>query len=195
MLVIAAIGLVVNLISIRLLQSVSTESLNVKGAYLEVWSDLLGSIGVIIAAVIIRFTGWAWVDSLVAVGIGLWVLPRTWILLKESINILLQGVPEGVDITALETAIRGVTGVNDVHDLHLWALTSGKNVLSVHLLADVIARDEQLILADVTRLMSEQFRINHVTVQVEKGDCRTDPFEKNEEGHEHNDIQPGTPID
>lgn len=102
MLVIASIGLVVNLASMLLLRSGSSESLNVKGAYLEVWSDLLGSIGVIVAALVIRFTGWAWVDSLVAAGIGVWVLPRTWVLLKESINILLQGVPEGIDIEKLE---------------------------------------------------------------------------------------------
>ena len=73
-------------------------SLNLKGAYLEVWSDMLGSIGVIVGALVIRYTGWSWVDSVIAVGIGLWVLPRTWILLRESLNILLEGVPEGLGI-------------------------------------------------------------------------------------------------
>ncbi|WP_144169884.1 cation diffusion facilitator family transporter, partial [Pseudomonas sp. Kh13] len=86
---IAIAGLIINLISMRLLASASNESLNVKGAYLEVWSDMLGSLGVIIAALIIRFTGWTWVDTIVAVAIGLWVLPRTWQLLRESLGILM----------------------------------------------------------------------------------------------------------
>lgn len=185
MLVIASAGLIVNLLSIRLLKSASAESLNVKGAYLEVWSDMLGSVGVIIAALVIRYTGWAWVDSVVAAGIGLWVLPRTWTLLKESINILLQGVPTGIDITALEATIRGVVGVKDIHNLHLWALTSGKNVLSVHLVADLSLRAEQPILADVTRLMSEQFDVNHVTVQVESEDFHAYSAEGDNESHDH----------
>jgi cobalt-zinc-cadmium efflux system protein len=167
MLVIASIGLVVNLISMRLLRSGSNESLNVKGAYLEVWSDMLGSIGVIVAAIVIRTTGWTWVDSLVAAGIGLWVLPRTWILLKASINILLQGVPEGVDIQKLETAIRGIAGVPDLHDMHVWGLTSGKTVMSAHVVADIGVRDEQTVLAEVTRLAREEFEIGDVTLQIE----------------------------
>ena len=133
MLIVAVIGLVVNLVSMRLLMSASAESLNVKGAYLEVWSDMLGSIGVIGAALIIRITGLTWVDSVVAGAIGLWVLPRTWVLLKESMNILLQGVPDGIDIAEVEASIRSVEGIEDIHDLHIWALTSGKNVMSAHL--------------------------------------------------------------
>ena len=105
MLVVASIGLIVNLISIRLLSGGQSDSLNVKGAYLEVWSDLLGSIGVIVGAVVIQLTGWSWVDPLVAVAIGLWVLPRTWILLKDSLNILLEGVPEGIDLGDVEQAM------------------------------------------------------------------------------------------
>ena len=116
---IAIAGLIINLISMRLLASASNESLNVKGAYLEVWSDMLGSLGVIIAALIIRFTGWTWVDTIVAVAIGLWVLPRTWQLLRESLGILMEGVPRGLDVTAIEATILGVDGVTDVHDLHV----------------------------------------------------------------------------
>lgn len=167
MLIVAVIGLVVNLVSMRLLMSASDESLNVKGAYLEVWSDMLGSIGVIGAALIIRFTGWTWVDAIVAAAIGLWVLPRTWILLKESMNILLQGVPEGTDIAEVELRIRAVEGVEDIHDLHIWALTSGKNVMSAHLVVQRFSRTEQEILAEVTHLMSEAFHISHTTLQLE----------------------------
>ena len=121
MLVIATFGLVVNLVSMRVLSGGKEHSLNVKGAYLEVWSDLLGSLGVIVGAVIIRFTGWTWVDSAVAVLIGLWVLPRTWILLKSSLNILLEGVPEDIDIDKVEELLLSVNGVKSIHDLHVWS--------------------------------------------------------------------------
>ena len=93
MLIVAVIGLAVNLVSMRILRAGSEGSLNVKGAYLEVWSDMLGSIGVILAALLIHFTGVLWIDSVIAAGIGLWVVPRTWVLLKQAINVLLQGVP------------------------------------------------------------------------------------------------------
>lgn len=166
MLVIAIMGLVINLISMQLLRAGSKESLNMKGAYLEVWSDMLGSLGVIVAAVVIYFTGWNWVDSLVAAAIGLWVLPRTWILLKESINILLQGVPRGIDLGVIETALRGIAGVNDIHNLHVWSLTSGKHVLSVHVVADLSKRTDQEILAEVDRTV-RGFEITHTTIQVE----------------------------
>ena len=167
MLIVALIGLAVNILSMRLLMSGSTESLNVKGAYLEVWSDMLGSLGVIGAALIIRFTGWTWVDSVVAAAIGFWVLPRTWVLLKESMNILLQGVPEGVDIAEVESRIRAIEGVEDIHDLHIWALTSGKNVMSAHLVVQRSSGAEQDVLTEVTRLMSEAFHIDHTTLQIE----------------------------
>ncbi|MBG6289844.1 cation diffusion facilitator family transporter [Pseudomonas nitroreducens] len=167
MLIVALIGLAVNLVSMRLLMSGSTESLNVKGAYLEVWSDMLGSLGVIGAALIIHFTGWTWVDSVVAAAIGFWVLPRTWVLLKESMNILLQGVPQEIDIAEVESRIRAVKGVEDIHDLHIWALTSGKNVMSAHLVVQRSSNGEQEVLTEVTRLMSEAFHIDHTTLQIE----------------------------
>jgi len=166
MLIIASLGLVINFVSMKLLSAGSEESLNVKGAYLEVWSDMIGSLGVIAAAVIIYFTGWKWVDSVVAAGIGLWVLPRTGTLLKESVNILLQGVPKDVDIDALEGAILSVAGIKEIHDLHIWSLTSGKNVLSLHVVANLNERAEQDILADVGRVVRE-FKIPDLTIQVE----------------------------
>lgn len=167
MLVIATIGLVINLVSMRLLRSGSAESLNVKGAYLEVWSDLLGSIGVIVAAVVIRFTGWTWVDSLIAAAIGLWVLPRTWVLLRESINILLQGVPKGIDIVAIEAALRRIPGVIELHDLHVWALTSGRFVLSSHIVIDTKATDERQVMRTATEVVTRDFGIADSTIQVE----------------------------
>jgi len=170
MLVVAVLGLVVNLIGMRLLRSGSDSNLNVKGAYLEVWSDMLGSIGVLIAAGLIRWTGWMWIDSVVAVGIGVWVLPRTWTLLKESINVLLQGVPRNVDIDQLESALFKVPGVTAIHDLHVWSLTSGKDVLSVHVVFDSSKRTEQELLPDV-ETVARGLGIHHSTVQIEAASC------------------------
>ncbi|WP_297379783.1 cation diffusion facilitator family transporter [Roseateles chitinivorans] len=170
MLVIASLGLVVNLVSMRMLMGGKDSSLNIKGAYLEVWSDLLGSIGVIVAAVVIRFTGWAWVDSLVAVGIGLWVLPRTWVLLRESLNILLEGVPDDVDVAAIESAITQTPGVTGIHDLHIWALSSGKTSLSAHIVHGDSASVGPL-LTQLRQLLRDQFDIAHVTLQMEAEAC------------------------
>lgn len=171
MLVIAAIGLVINLISMRLLNAGKDASLNVKGAYLEVWSDMLGSIGVIVGALIIRFTGWAWIDPIIAVAIGLWVLPRTWVLLKESLNILLEGVPEGMDIDKVKAAMHSVPGVLSVHDFHLWALTSGKPSLTSHVVYDNKYLPEQQILPALKTILATQFSVYHTTLQFETVAC------------------------
>ena len=171
MMVVAALGLVINLISMRLLSKGKNRSLNLKGAYLEVWSDMLGSIGVIAAAVIIRYTGWAWVDTLVAVGIGLWVLPRTWILLKGAVNILLEGVPEDVDFKAVEQSLAAEPGVTGVHDLHIWSLTSGKHSLSSHIVFDRDVVEAGQMLAALRRMLSERFDMHHVTLQLEHMPC------------------------
>ncbi|AMP14544.1 cation diffusion facilitator family transporter [Collimonas pratensis] len=171
MLVIATFGLIVNLISMRLLSSGKDASLNVKGAYLEVWSDMLGSLGVIAGALLIRYTGWTWVDSAIAVLIGVWVLPRTWILLKESINILLEGVPEGMDIEKMQAAMRAVPGVLSVHDFHLWAVTSGKASLTAHVVYDVAYSAEQQLLPALKETLASQFAVYHTTLQFETLAC------------------------
>ncbi len=183
MLVIATMGLVVNIISMRLLGAASGESLNVKGAYLEVWSDMLGSIGVIVAAVVIRFTGWAWVDSVVAAGIGLWVLPRTWVLLRESMNVLLEGVPNGIDLEKVEQTILQVEGVTAIHDLHVWSVTSGKNVMSVHVVIPPNLLDGQAILEKITGSVRNEFGIGHCTIQLEQDGFHDD--EHAVDDHEH----------
>ena len=171
MLVIAAIGLVVNLISMRLLSAGKDSSLNMKGAYLEVWSDMLGSIGVIVGALVIRYTGWGWVDSVIAVGIGLWVLPRTWVLLRESMNILLEGVPEGVGIAEIGAAIRARPGVASIHDLHVWSISSGKTSLSVHVVATDVPVKWPALVGSVREMLAKEFEIHHTTVQVEDFPC------------------------
>ena len=171
MLVIAAIGLVINLISMKILSAGKDDSMNMKGAYLEVWSDMLGSAGVIAGALVIRWTGWTWIDSAVAVAIGLWVLPRTWSLLKDSINILLEGVPEGVGFTDIEKALRGIPGVASIHDLHVWAISSGKISLSAHIVQSEIQSQPDLLLQAIREMMADRFGIHHITVQVELMPC------------------------
>lgn len=170
MLVIALIGLVVNLIAMRLLKAGSGDSLNMKGAYLEVWSDMLGSIGVILGAVIIKLTGWAIVDPILAVLIGLWVLPRTWILLREAGNVLMMGVPKGIQLDEVRAALLAYPGITNVHDLHVWALASSQPALTAHL---VVAEgtDETMLRQRVNAMIDEKFEIEHTTLQVETGDC------------------------
>lgn len=170
MLIVGVIGLVVNFISMRLLSVGKDSSLNVKGAYLEVWSDMLGSVGVIVAAIIIRYTGWAWVDSLVAVGIGLWILPRTWVLLKESLNILLEGAPEGMDVDEVSRAITVLPGISGVHDLHIWALTSGKNTLTAHVVR-AEKSDPDTLIKMIRATIKRRFNISHATLQLELTPC------------------------
>lgn len=171
MVIIAALGLIVNLIAMRLLGAGKDSSLNVKGAYLEVWSDLLGSIGVICAAILIWLTGWTWIDALVAIGIGLWVLPRTVSLLKETVNILLEGVPDSIDLEAVTKALEAVKGVKNLHDLHVWALTSDSPALSAHL---VISEgvDAFSVRKEAAMMLEQRFHILHATLQIEGQDCR-----------------------
>ncbi len=171
MLAVAVAGLVVNLVSMRMLTAGKDSSLNVKGAYLEVWSDLLGSVGVIAAALIIRFTGWGWVDSAIAVLIGLWVLPRTWILLKSSLNILLEGVPEELDLESIRRVLLAVPGVQSLHDLHVWALSSGKVSLTVHVVVADGMDAEATVLPPLRERLAREFGITHITVQAERTPC------------------------
>lgn len=185
MLAIAIAGLIVNYIAIRLLQEGSKDSLNVRGAYLEACADLLGSIGVIIAAIVIYFTQWQSVDSIIAIAIGIWVLPRTWVLLKESINILLEGVPDGIELAAIHNELAAIPKVCNVHDLHVWAVTSGKVSLTVHLVIDPNAVHDdqsihtiQSILKTAHKILIEKFKITHSTIQIETENCGHDDLDK-----------------
>ncbi|ODT06819.1 MAG: cation transporter [Mesorhizobium sp. SCN 65-20] len=170
MLAIAIVGLLVNLVAMRILSGHKDRSLNVKGAYLEVWADMLGSVGVIAGAVLIWFTGWQWVDSALAVGIGFMVFPRTWVLLKECLNILLEGVPAGMNLVEVERAITTVPGVASVHDLHLWAITQSKMSLSAHAVLDEGA-DAEAVRRLVEAKLQQQFDLHHTTLQMERENC------------------------
>jgi cobalt-zinc-cadmium efflux system protein len=169
MLAVALVGLVCNLIAMRLLHAGSGESLNVKGAYLEVWSDMLGSLAVVIAALVIRWSGWLWVDPLLAALIGLWVLPRTWLLVREALNVLMEGVPPGVDLAAVRADLRAQGQVVDVHDLHVWALASRTPAMTAHVVVAADA-DASAVRRELVAMLAGRHRIAHVTLQMEAVD-------------------------
>jgi cobalt-zinc-cadmium efflux system protein len=172
MLAIAALGLGVNLVAMRILSVGHASNVNMRGAYLEVWSDALASVGVLVGALILWLTGWTWIDTAVAVGIGLWVLPRAWSLLRETVNVLLEGVPEGLELDEVAGAIASTPGVAGVHDLHIWALTSSAPSLSAHLVVHAGADTDAVRIA-VADTLARRFHIHHVTLQTERVDCRT----------------------
>ena len=166
MLVVATIGLLVNLTSFRLLTAGSKESLNVKGAFLEVLSDLLGSVGVIVAAIVVATTGWLYADPLIGAGIGLFILPRTYKLASQAVRILIEAAPPGVDVDAVEARLLTVPGVTGVHDLHVWTLTSGIDAASAHVvLAD--GADSHQVLDAVTTVLADEYEVAHSTIQCE----------------------------
>ncbi|MES2001688.1 MAG: cation diffusion facilitator family transporter [Pseudomonadota bacterium] len=171
MLAVAVVGLAVNFASMRLLAAGSSESLNVKGAYFEVLSDMLGSFGVIVAAVIVMLTGWTMADPIIGAGIGLFIIPRTWILLKQAINILMEGTPPEIDIALLEQRLLGISGVTAVHDLHLWTITSGIDAMSCHLVVASMARARETIVT-AGDILRTGFGVNHSTIQIEDLELR-----------------------
>jgi cobalt-zinc-cadmium efflux system protein len=166
MLVVATVGLTVNLVSFRLLREGARESLNVRGAYLEVLGDMLGSVGVIVAAVIIWTTGWAYADPLIGAGIGLFILPRTWRLMTQALRILMEVAPPGLDVEAVRQSMLELPGVTDVHDLHVWTVTSGMDTATGHVVLDESA-DFHAVLDRVMALLEDEYAITHATIQCE----------------------------
>ena len=173
MLAVAVVGLAVNLVSMKMLHAGSQESLNLKGAYFEVLADMLGSVGVILAAAVVLLTGWTLADPIIGAGIGLFIVPRTWILLKGAVHILMEGTPPEVDVGLLERQLMDLPGVTAVHDLHVWTLTSGLDALSCHLVVEDMARGRQALLA-AQQTMEKSFGITHCTIQIEDADLRMD---------------------
>lgn len=163
---VASVGLVVNLISFRLLMAGSKESLNLKGAYLEVLADLLGSVGVIIAAIILYTTGWQYADPIIGVGIGLFILPRTWKLTQQALRILMEVAPPNIDIDQVQVEILRLPGVSKVHDLHVWTITSGIESASGHIVIEDDS-DYRTVLKTVLALLHEKYGISHATIQCE----------------------------
>ncbi len=167
MLIVAAIGLVVNIVGMLILRKGSQQSLNMKGAYFEVLSDMLTSVGVIIAAVIMLTRGWYYADPIISAGIGLFILPRTWVLLKDAVGVLLEGTPSDINIADLKATLNSIPGVIAVHDLHVWALTSGMNSMSVHVLVMENMSAKEVLTAIKLRMLDE-FKITHTTIQIEE---------------------------
>ena len=168
MLIVASIGLIINLISMKILKSGSEESINIKGAFLEVVADMLSSIAGIIREIIIMSTRWLLIDPIISALIGLFILPRTFGLLKESVDILLEGVPKDVNYDAVEKYISKNPGVDSIHDLHIWSLTSGVNALSGHIIMkpETTITEMNDIIFEIKKGLNSSYKISHTTLEV-----------------------------
>ena len=171
MLVVGALGLVINLVCLALLRGGAQESINVKGAYFEVMADAAGSVGVLVAGALVALTGTGQWDTVVAVAIGLFVAVRALVLGRQVLAVLGQHAPEDVDLDAVVRDLEAVAGVADVHDLHAWTLTSGMNVATAHLVLRVGA-DSQSVLAGARATLRDGHGIEHATLQVEDTPAR-----------------------
>lgn len=170
MLIVAFCGLIINLISMKMLSAGSKESINIKGAFLEVMSDMLSSVGVIIAGVVILTTEWLYIDPIMSALIGLFILPRTFNLLKESVDILLEAVPADIDYRSVEKYITERPGIKSLHDLHVWTITSGITALSVHIIMKEETSFSEIsdIVSDIKEHLNTEFKIAHTTIEVHR---------------------------
>jgi cobalt-zinc-cadmium efflux system protein len=168
-LVVGIIGLVVNVTAFLLLRPGASESLNVEGAYLEVVADMLGSIGVIVAAIVMSVTDWWWVDPVIGAAIGVFILPRGYRLGREAVRILVQAAPAGTDLGAIDADLRAIPGVVDVHDLHVWTLTSDMEVATAHVMV-AAGTDSHAVLDEARNVLSERHHLPHATLQIEPDD-------------------------
>jgi cobalt-zinc-cadmium efflux system protein len=174
MMAVAALGMLVNLVGVWLLHPGAQESLNVRGAFLEVLADLLGSAAVLIAGVIILVTGWYPIDPLFSILIGLWVVPRAWKLLAETVAILLEGTPTHLNLSEVRAAMEAVPEVDSIHDLHVWSITSGYVTLSAHARVNDDA-DRMQALRALCAVLQDRFDIEHTTIQLEDPSYRESP--------------------
>ena len=166
MLAVAAGGLVVNLVCAWLLHRDAAASLNVRAAYLEVLADALSSVAVLAAAVVVLVTGWTVADVVVSVGVALLIVPRTWRLLSQAVNVLLEGTPPHLALQDVEAAMCAVPGVRRVHDLHVWTLTSGREAMSAHVVVEDVRESDRLLEA-LHAVLHARFGIDHTTIQIE----------------------------
>lgn len=166
MLAVAVIGLIANAISLYLLREAQGHSLNMRGAYLEVMGDLAGSVAVIVAAIVIALTGWTQADAVASAAIGLLIIPRTWSLLREALDVLLEATPKGINLEMVREHILEAPGVSGVHDLHAWTITSGMNVVSAHVVLEEEAKPGD-ILDHLGMCLSDDFDVKHSTFQLE----------------------------
>jgi cobalt-zinc-cadmium efflux system protein len=172
MIVVAAAGLVVNVAIMWALHAESRHDLNIRGAFMHMLGDALSSVGIIIGAVAILYTGYAWIDPLLSVLIGVLILWSGWDIIREAVNILLEGLPRGITRDDVCNAIRGVDGVIDVHDLHVWSLSSSSHALSCHTVIDDLPPSESdVILRHINVVLENRFHIHHTTIQFEHVRC------------------------
>jgi cobalt-zinc-cadmium efflux system protein len=159
-------GLAVNLISARLLQHVHEENLNLRGAFLHILGDLLGSVAAIITGLLIIWRGWVWADPLFSVLISLLIIYSAWRLVSDAVNVLLEGTPSHINLAAVEQAMRTISGVCDVHDLHIWTITSDRHAVTAHVVIDDLGESYR-ILRELRALLAERFALTHATIQIE----------------------------
>ena len=170
MLVVAVVGVLANLAGLLVLRPAQATSLNIRGAYLEVLGDLIGSLAVVVAAVLILITGWTPFDAIASLLIVVVIIPRAWSLLREVVDVLLEATPHGVDLAEVREHIKGVRGVVDVHDLHAWTITSGVPVLSAHVIVDHACISEGRsgeVLDRLGECLGGHFDVSHCTFQLE----------------------------
>jgi cobalt-zinc-cadmium efflux system protein len=170
MLIVAVVGLLANLAALLVLRPAQSKSLNMRGAYLEVFGDVVGSLAVIIAAVLIMITGWTPIDAIASLAIVMLIIPRAWSLLREVVDVLLEATPRGVDLDEVREHIMRVRGVVDVHDLHAWTITSGVPVLSAHVIVDNACISEGRsgeVLDRLGECLGGHFDVSHCTFQLE----------------------------
>jgi len=178
-----SIGLLANMISASFLYRSKDESVNIKAAYTHVLSDLLGSIAVILGAITIYLTGLTMMDAILSLVIAFLILKSAWAIIIESVDILLEGVPKNIDIRNIEHSLRGLTHIKDLHDLHVWAITSGVNALSCHILIDDYANSREILLG-INKMLKEKYDIDHITIQLE--DSHVNEFVINRSGDSKN---------
>jgi cobalt-zinc-cadmium efflux system protein len=172
MIAVAAAGLVLNGGIMWGLRVARHHDINIRSAFVHMLGDLVGSIGIIIGAVVIRYTGWQQIDPLLSILIGVLIIWTAWDIIKESLNILLEGLPRGLELQSVDAAMRGVEGVLDVHDLHIWSLGSNTHALSCHvLIEDLPPSTSERTLRRINDVLCERFRIRHTTVQFEHVNC------------------------
>ena len=164
--VIAVIGLLVNLVGIKILHKHAKENINVEGAYLEVLKDMFGSCAVIATALILIFTKFYIIDPIISIGLSLFILPRAWSLMKRVVNILMEGVPSNISYEEVKKSILEVKGVTGVFDLHLWTITSGFDAMTAHVVISDISKS-QSILKEITSILEKKYNITHNTIQIE----------------------------
>jgi cobalt-zinc-cadmium efflux system protein len=166
LIIVGTIGLVVNLVGMYILKGHVSESLNIEGAYLEVLKDTLGSVGVVVVGVITSISEFYLIDPIISVGLAFYILPRTWSLMKKSINILMEGVPINISYDEVKKAILQIKGVTGIFDIHIWTITSGMDAITAHVVVSDPSKS-QIILKEISSMLEKRFKITHTTIQIE----------------------------